>query len=90
MTMIKPYNKCKKCGVLIVSGDLCENCKPITNADRIRQMTDEELAEFLNEIIWRCRTESCGSTCPLFDCCFNEVERQVAWLKQEVSEDAKS
>ena len=63
--------------------------KKQTNADRIRQMTDEELAEFLNEIIWRCRTESCVSTCPLFGCCFNEVERQVAWLKQEVSEDAE-
>lgn len=24
--------------------------KPLTNADRIRAMTDEELAEFLNEV----------------------------------------
>lgn len=30
MTMIKPYKKCKKCGALIVSGKLCEDCKPMT------------------------------------------------------------
>lgn len=28
----------------------CENYSPMTNADRIRSMTDEELASFLKEV----------------------------------------
>lgn len=42
----------KDCDIL----DSCDKCKKYhskyhpTNADRIRQMSDEELAEFLNEV----------------------------------------
>lgn len=83
MSQIKPYKHCKKCGALIVSGNLCEDCKPKTNADRIRQMTDEELAEWLdlhgecNQCVYhptQCKTE-CN-------------EGHLKWLKQEVSYDA--
>ena len=60
---------------------------PKTNADRIRAMTDEELAEFIandcleiaDEICGSCTqetTEKCGS-----GCC---VEHIVSWLGKEV------
>ena len=86
MSMIKPYKKCKKCGVLIVGGDLCEDCKPMTNADRIRQMTDEEL----EKIIGVCECCFCAyrGECEKASC-FCESGK-IAWLKQEVSEDAGS
>ena len=56
---------------------------PKTNGDRIRQMTDEELAEFLDEL----------SGCRLCDgykrgICNNDcLKGHVAWLRKEVSED---
>ena len=43
--------------------------KPVTNADRIRSMTDEELAEFLDE------------TDPV---CWGR-EKWLDWLRQEAS-----
>lgn len=51
------------------------NSEPTTNADRIRAMTDEELAEFLErKTPWyrckECKWESCK------DCCLD-------WLKEE-------
>ena len=39
---------CEKCGYIIPQ---CECEKPKTNADRIRSMTDEELAEFLESYV---------------------------------------
>ena len=64
----------------------------MTNADRIRQMTDEELAEWLDNV------SGCG-VCVLNegkyrysgDHCAHEYEcipYIEKWLKQEVSEDA--
>ena len=54
----------------------------MTNADRIRTMTDEELAE------WEC-DRSC-LLCPVEDCNEQMVkkckQRWLDWLKQEVSE----
>ena len=60
----------------------------MTNADRIRQMTDEELAEFLDK--------DASYTCLICarrdakDSCVDYVCKNVVleWLKQEVSEDA--
>ena len=52
---------------------------PMTNADKIRSMTDEELAAFLDEGADFCHTGLCedGETCRI--CC-------LRWLKQGVSE----
>ena len=77
----------------------CENClwldewyaeikkQPMTNADRIRSMTDEELAEFLSDITYFCRGRQDNYRC-------NECSLQKCgacneicigdWLKQEV------
>lgn len=40
--------------------------KPMTNADRIRQMGDEELAEWVTLMV--CKYRSCGN-CPMSDWC---------------------
>ena len=57
--------------------------KPIrTNADRIRKMTDEELAVFLNRIIRHCREESCDDGCPMADCCQIDKDYQEKWLAE--------
>lgn len=86
MTMIKPYKKCKKCGALIVSGDLCEDCKPMTNADRIRHMTDEELSDFLGGIADNCSYGTCDN-CPMYGACVDVPISRDKWLKQEVKTD---
>jgi hypothetical protein len=50
----------------------------MTNGDKIRAMTDEELAVFI-----------CDSICAHATCGFYSCETcALQWLKQEVSEDA--
>lgn len=54
----------------------------ITNADHIRAMTDEELAEFL-------MSDICGTVSPKdFDCYGACVDCATIWLKQPYKEDA--
>ena len=55
--------------------------KPMSNADRIRAMTDEELAEFLTtedmcELICSPAPPHCDGQCK---------QKMLDWLKQEVS-----
>lgn len=57
----------------------------MTNADRIRAMTDEELAEFMAD------TCDCGEACPVFPKCQYDTWREcedrfLVWLKQEVKD----
>lgn len=57
-----------------------------TNADRIRSMTDEELAEWIERIRMLCENEACGMACPLIDICYPktvEPTETLDWLKQE-------
>lgn len=72
----------KSCSGL--SKELCEKHKlriPRTNAYRIRSMTDEELADFLNSVmIDATRHGSLGS--PLH-VCGGEGVRTLDWLKEE-------
>ena len=51
----------------------------MANGDKIRDMTDEELAMLLQPI---CPAEMCPDTIPhdCYKCCFN-------WLKQEVTDN---
>ena len=59
--------------------------QPQTNADRIRSMTDEELAEWLDTITAKAQAygyecaDSCPNDCPL-------PENWLDWLKEEVTE----
>ena len=50
---------------------------PTTNADRIRSMTDEEIADFLRDI------GECDRRCPakIGDCIFSDSTCRIAWLE---------
>ena len=71
---------------------LIDHSKPVTNADRIRAMSDEELAKHLVDIGWDChfcaehlrldnepllRGEKCDEKC---------AEHCLKWLKQSAEE----
>lgn len=69
--------------------------KPMTNADRIRDMNDEELAEFLVHIApTNCRDceFSCGWRCQPDRQDYSDAEKckegRRRWLQQPVKEDA--
>jgi hypothetical protein len=58
----------------------CEH-KVLTNADRIRAMSDEELRDFLQSKVWLCETHKLCDTCTMYDDergCLSLKE----WLKQ--------
>ena len=68
-----------------------ENFEPMTNADRIRSMTDEELAKFLEAVT--CETHGWCNECKSLkgDYChgLNDesnslVQERLKWLKSEV------
>ncbi len=64
---------CEKCGYI---KQQCECDKPMTNADRIRSMTDEELAEWLYE------RSDCVVT---LDCLDDSCDECILkWLKEEM------
>ena len=79
-----PYCRCKRAG--FIEPKDCENCKQYhskykpTKADRIRAMTDEELADwYFNEFFRKvpyCRKEECYEDAPCEECLLD-------WLKQE-------
>ena len=62
----------------------CEN-KVFTNADRIRSMTDEELADLLMNEMWKCDKYAVCRECPRYigECCLPIDE----WLQQPCEED---
>lgn len=57
---------------------------PMTNADRIRAMSDEEMARFLAENEWECETYNDCAKCPrrTDDGCVSLLK----WLKQPAEE----
>lgn len=61
--------------------------KPVTNADRIRAMTDEELADFIRDVSWECQDAYCGrcQSCKYPWCSTDMMEK---WLKQPAEGDA--
>ena len=78
---------CARCGFLTVNcqcGDFKPKQKKQTNADRIRAMSDEELAEFLCGVFDEDECNGkyiCGITIPDYD-----EDRIAEWLKSEVKE----
>ena len=67
--------------------------KPITNADRIRSMTDEELAKVLNAFTAyfvecnRSADEVDCKDCELNDLCSLNEGKAIEWLQQPVKEE---
>ena len=69
----------------------CEGCgsyRERTNADRIRAMSDEELAEFLNEIVVNHHIKIADECrrCPLFGAKPCDTEGLMDWLQQPVKD----
>lgn len=89
---------CRECGIAMLNYEEAKP-KPITNADRIRAMTDEELATFLTnnqvEVFRRVVKEMCnllGVSFPYEELTkevtdkYEEMKKeQLEWLKQEAS-----
>ena len=64
--------------------------EPQTNADRIRAMTDEELAAWLERIRLCCAADLCGRSCPFVKVCYSNAEQPIEtldWLRQEANDD---
>lgn len=62
----------------------CEEFKPITNGDRIRSMSDEELARLL------CEKNKYCITCEGREFCVYDEEKAnglIKWMEQEVNDD---
>ena len=56
-----------------------------TNADRIRSMTDYDLADWICKIITYCGNHDCNPDCPLFKCCHDQPSDNIEdWLKSQV------
>lgn len=81
----------RKCDTCRNRGDFCDMCKnddryhpkkdyyePLTNGDRIRAMTDEELAEFLSFGTLTCSGVDADACSRTDDC----TECRLAWLKK--------
>ena len=56
--------------------DMCKCRVPLTNADRIRAMSDEEMAAFLEGLV----------IVALGDYSLRDNQRRLDWLKREVEE----
>ena len=91
--MNKPITLCDRCEeyarcCLNYDGENCRRSRTVepTNADRIRSMTDEELAAWLERIRLCCTTYSCGRNCPFAKVCYSSAaapKEMLDWLKQE-------
>lgn len=69
--------------------DLTRECRHFihkTNADRIRAMSDEELAVFLEEASWICDNQIFCRECPLYTGT-KECKSVEEWIKQPVEVD---
>ncbi len=92
------FESCDKCkhGWKTENDYPCNTCKhgvniedfftPKTNADAIREMSDEELAEFLRKTVWEegANLFDCGDcvcACPCAEC-----PTYLQWLKSEAKE----
>lgn len=52
-----------------------------TNGDKIRSMSDYDLAEFLCAIMNCCGNDACGTFCPMWKCCNDGPDNVEDWLK---------
>lgn len=62
----------------------CEKAKQLTNADKIRSMTDEALGKWVCSIM---SSDCCKWTCPARNMCGLSDNGLVKWLKQPAKED---
>lgn len=68
--------------------DMCRCREPMTNAQKIRAMSDEELATFISEIADECeRNTECNQHCYGCDIEYCVRESCLKWLQQPAEED---
>ena len=67
---------------------LRSDLKKQTNADRIRSMTDEELAAFIDKVTDCCSDGWMCDKCPMYDADCAKIEGFIAWLKMEAHHDS--
>lgn len=75
--------KCQRFSACYFDGDDCIGFVPktMTHADRIRAMSDEELAK------WFCSMCNFGDFCPYQDDCDTNGSGILKWMKEEVKDD---
>ena len=70
---------CRECGIAMLNYEEAKP-KPITNADRLRAMSDEELAMLIHDIVqaemWRAQVREC----------ITAETGWLDWLKKEVDD----
>lgn len=87
-TNCEKENECAEAELMFKGGAIAYGCsacvpKPQTNGERIRQMTDEELAEFLDNI----NSCSCSYAMGKAPCNGEDCPCWLAWLKAPVEAD---
>lgn len=70
----------------ILAAALAKQNHRMTNGDRIRAMTDEELTEFLCDIRSNGSYYGCEN-CPAYDFCENGHTGFFDWLRQEADDE---
>lgn len=73
------------CDTYIHNGSMKDSFEPLTNGDRIRAMTDEELAEFLSFGTFTCSGVDADACSRSDDC----TECRLAWLKKPAGKKAQ-
>ena len=67
---------------------IAEVLKPKTNADRIRSMSDYDMADWIADILNHCDNKApedeCLESCPLYACCNLPFDNIENWLKSPV------
>lgn len=57
----------------------------MTNYEKIKNMSIEDLAHFLDKITYCCNNDSECGYCPLYDACIGTTSSKT-WLESEVEE----
>ena len=80
-----PCNECEHTSDAPTKWEAADHYKPITNADRIRAMSDEELAHWICKKLPGCDSKTCpgAELCNATDGLSNGL---VKWLKQPAEE----
>ena len=81
--------KKSKCDLYIANSSYAEKCKDFerkkqTNADSIRKMSDEELAEFIKELNEVCLAGAGKVDCSRKEDCIDCMGVVLDWLQSEV------
>lgn len=65
--------------------------KPMTNGDKIRSMSDYDLADWIADILNHCDNkkpeDECLDSCPLYTCCNDGPDSIEDWLKLPAEEE---